>query len=101
MCVCLMSFLYSVSIFFFFKQKPAYEIRISDWSSDVCSSDLFPMRAEPRLLAVRADRDHAARRRDLARLARRIIVDIVAFGGDHAALVVRRDRKSARLESRH
>src|SRR3546814_12630244 len=47
------------------------------------------MRAEPRLLAVRADRDHAARRRDLARLARRIIVDIVAFGGDHAALVVR------------
>src|SRR3546814_8181641 len=27
--------------FFFFKQKPAYEMRISDWSSDVCSSDLF------------------------------------------------------------
>src|SRR3546814_11732359 len=25
---------------FFFKQKPAYEMRISDWSSDVCSSDL-------------------------------------------------------------
>src|SRR3546814_10062727 len=28
-------------IFFFFKQKTAYELRISDWSSDVCSSDLF------------------------------------------------------------
>src|SRR3546814_18590514 len=27
-------------IFFFFKQKSAYEMRISDWSSDVCSSDL-------------------------------------------------------------
>src|SRR3546814_997758 len=27
-------------IFFFFKQKTAYELRISDWSSDVCSSDL-------------------------------------------------------------
>src|SRR3546814_3197970 len=27
-------------IFFFFKQKTAYEMRISDWSSDVCSSDL-------------------------------------------------------------
>src|SRR3546814_6167430 len=27
-------------VFFFFKQKTAYEIRISDWSSDVCSSDL-------------------------------------------------------------
>src|SRR3546814_13451537 len=26
---------------FFFKQKPAYEMRISDWSSDVCSSDLL------------------------------------------------------------
>src|SRR3546814_10107659 len=34
--------------FFFFKQKTAYEMRISDWSSDVCSSDL--------ILAVRARR---------------------------------------------
>src|SRR3546814_10371253 len=32
---------YSVfQLFFFFKQKTAYEMRISDWSSDVCSSDL-------------------------------------------------------------
>src|SRR3546814_3499485 len=29
-------------VFFFFKQKTAYEMRISDWSSDVCSSDLLP-----------------------------------------------------------
>src|SRR3546814_1955188 len=29
-----------VVVFFFFKQKTAYEMRISDWSSDVCSSDL-------------------------------------------------------------
>src|SRR3546814_5446224 len=28
-------------LFFFFKQKTAYELRISDWSSDVCSSDLL------------------------------------------------------------
>src|SRR3546814_6880634 len=34
--------------FFFFKQKTAYEVRISDWSSDVCSSDLRPkVSAEP------------------------------------------------------
>src|SRR3546814_9895376 len=33
--VCILSVL-----FFFFKQKTAYELRISDWSSDVCSSDL-------------------------------------------------------------
>src|SRR3546814_8263243 len=30
----------SYLFFFFFKQKTAYELRISDWSSDVCSSDL-------------------------------------------------------------
>src|SRR3546814_13442966 len=30
-----------VFFFFFFKQKTAYEMRISDWSSDVCSSDLW------------------------------------------------------------
>src|SRR3546814_6075845 len=30
--------------FFFFKQKTAYELRISDWSSDVCSSDLRKVR---------------------------------------------------------
>src|SRR3546814_15338614 len=33
--------IFSVSLFFFFKQKTAYEMRISDWSSDVCSSDLL------------------------------------------------------------
>src|SRR3546814_5039062 len=39
-----------ISCFFFFKQKTAYEMRISDWSSDVCSSDLRDRRAqaEPR-----------------------------------------------------
>src|SRR3546814_5906613 len=31
---------YDLSMFYFFKQKTAYEMRISDWSSDVCSSDL-------------------------------------------------------------
>src|SRR3546814_18855528 len=33
-------------VFFFFKQKTAYEMRISDWSSDVCSSDLALAPAE-------------------------------------------------------
>src|SRR3546814_5780096 len=36
-CSCCVIFL------FFFKQKTAYEMRISDWSSDVCSSDLKPL----------------------------------------------------------
>src|SRR3546814_6364358 len=33
--------LFLFCVFFFFKQKTAYEMRISDWSSDVCSSDLL------------------------------------------------------------
>src|SRR3546814_7843932 len=37
--------------FFFFKQKTAYEMRISDWSSDVCSSDLLDP-AGPKALRV-------------------------------------------------
>src|SRR3546814_6574069 len=34
-------------LFFFFKQKTAYEMRISDWSSDVCSSDLWAWAKSP------------------------------------------------------
>src|SRR3546814_7409409 len=42
MCCCLVFGVLFISVvfFFFFKQKTAYEMRISDWSSDVCSSDL-------------------------------------------------------------
>src|SRR3546814_1097249 len=39
-CMCISDVLGFVFVFFFFKQKTAYEMRISDWSSDVCSSDL-------------------------------------------------------------
>src|SRR3546814_8872251 len=45
---------------FFFKQKTAYEMRISDWSSDVCSSDLPEVRAKYKLgadVALRQDED--------------------------------------------
>src|SRR3546814_1132793 len=38
-------------VFFFFKQKTAYEMRISDWSSDVCSSDLLPLQEKRKALA--------------------------------------------------
>src|SRR3546814_1455827 len=37
--------MYMCFSFFFFKQKTAYEMRISDWSSDVCSSDLIEPQA--------------------------------------------------------
>src|SRR3546814_14396868 len=57
--VCLYPIYLSLSVgffmFFFFKQKTAYEMRISDWSSDVCSSDL------PRLLPPRRSERPATR----------------------------------------
>src|SRR3546814_6811307 len=59
MCVC---------FFFFFKQKTAYEMRISDWSSDVCSSDLYERAAQlhPTLqLRVEPDRMRGAARRQV------------------------------------
>src|SRR3546814_19868455 len=42
-------------VFLFFKQKTAYEMRISDWSSDVCSSDLPGLRLRHRPRAADAD----------------------------------------------
>src|SRR3546814_6429669 len=47
-------------LFFFFKQKTAYEMRISDWSSDVCSSDLLSaggdgLARQPRILGMGDD----------------------------------------------
>src|SRR3546814_1933955 len=50
------------NVFFFFKQKTAYEMRISDWSSDVCSSDLD----DARLVAARAQRQRFERICELA-----------------------------------
>src|SRR3546814_6784958 len=66
LCFFVMSLVCLFSVFvFFFKQKTAYEMRISDWSSDVCSSDLQrkcvfregrrPPHADARLLPQRPD----------------------------------------------
>src|SRR3546814_952932 len=84
--------IYCVSFYFcifFFKQKTAYEMRISDWSSDVCSSDLFRDRfilvrmQHAQALAGEPDRA-AARCGDDAALAdhgRLAIVSPTAVGG--------------------
>src|SRR3546814_7677109 len=45
------------AVVFFFKQKTAYEMRISDWSSDVCSSDLLLERRGARDVGALADVD--------------------------------------------
>src|SRR3546814_8056020 len=98
-------------MFLFFKQKTAYEMRISDWSSDVCSSDLFDARWQ--------------RLRNLIKLGRYVLrhdttvfVDEHEDGADHRFLAVHAacagaqiaanpdigdlaDRKSTRLNSSH
>src|SRR3546814_1301769 len=61
-----------VELFFFFKQKTAYEMRISDWSSDVCSSDLRDARATPRLFDGIRRAQRQLRARERRRLAQRL-----------------------------
>src|SRR3546814_2709927 len=51
------------SLFFFFKQKTAYELRISDWSSDVCSSDLATRQRCPAAPGSRSGRGPGRPRR--------------------------------------
>src|SRR3546814_4111543 len=47
-CICMLLYhCFRCDFFFFFKQKTAYEMRISDWSSDVCSSDLAVLVLQP------------------------------------------------------
>src|SRR3546814_8818644 len=52
-----------IMLFFFFKQKTAYEMRISDWSSDVCSSDLSAEAGQQGDLPGGARRDDGGARR--------------------------------------
>src|SRR3546814_3987944 len=77
-------------LFFFFKQKTAYEMRISDWSSDVCSSDLLG-------LDLQVDRNHSIfnilRAPEFARYARQtswptpLLLHLNADGHEKALLV--------------
>src|SRR3546814_9242677 len=70
-CYYIHHFSYSVC-FFFFKQKTAYEMRISDWSSDVCSSDLLKTPRRARALPIdRGDKPDQRDRRDRHMLAER------------------------------
>src|SRR3546814_2661975 len=68
-------------VFFFFKQKTAYEMRISDWSSDVCSSDLRDIAVartqsfadQIRVAAVRAIQDAVDLAKAVQPVGRRIV----------------------------
>src|SRR3546814_7808472 len=94
-----------IACFFFVKQKTAYEMRISDWSSDVCSSDLAAL---TRCLRVAEQQVRRAVGRNhlhiegniqlaetIACMSHRVPVRTRAH--DHA----NQDRKSTRLNSSH
>src|SRR3546814_3371169 len=109
-----MSLVMFVFVFCFFKQKTAYEMRISDWSSDVCSSDLVvqgpvarrmvaacrPHRLQfvtPMAAVAGAVADHLLAAMTAAADLKRAYVN---DGGD-IALHLALDRKSTRLNSSH
>src|SRR3546814_18252326 len=90
--------------FFFFKQKTAYEMRISDWSSDVCSSDLLadtierlgrgkPDEIDPLLLGVGDFALRAGHVRPVAPVEAFDRLRALANGGAHA---IHRGRSDAR-----
>src|SRR3546814_5616599 len=115
-CVC-------VRLFFVFKQKTAYEMRISDWSSDVCSSDLLncwgrvTMNADELTLYELAGADSRLRfsphcwkvRMALAHkgVEARLISwrfsesEAIAFSNQRLVTILVQDRKSTRLNSSH
>src|SRR3546814_9882938 len=101
-----------VCFFCVFKQKTAYELRISDWSSDVCSSDLIGVRHDDDLVIaglgdveflgadVRAEgRDQRADLRRAQHLVEARALDIQDLAPQRQDSL--RDRKSTRLNSSH
>src|SRR3546814_3414549 len=93
----LSTFYLYIAFFFFFKQKTAYEMRISDWSSDVCSSDL-PRPAGPPADAQPA---HLRRRRTSARRAEPRSARLrVAQPQEQGGCIMSDNRQSLRSEER-
>src|SRR3546814_2248127 len=102
-------------VFFFFKQKTAYEMRISDWSSDVCSSDLVgdPKQMPPTSFFERAASEDAEEETGFADDMESILDEALAasikwhrltghYRSRHESLIAfSKDRKSTRLNSSH
>src|SRR3546814_1872962 len=97
---------------FFFKQKTAYEMRISDWSSDVCSSDLVEGGQRARITKygdtadffqayAEAVADDAGDDRELDALARTVVSQFEQYIKLNKKIPPAVDRKSTRLNSSH
>src|SRR3546814_10358552 len=115
--------------FFFFKQKTAYEMRISDWSSDVCSSDLYGLVRrciadyefhtlwtalhtfcavdlsafyfDIRKDSLYCDRPDSLRRRACRTVLDRLFECLTVWLGPIVCFTAEEDRKSTRLNSSH
>src|SRR3546814_7134090 len=95
----LVVFVIVIYLFFFFKQKTAYEMRISDWSSDVCSSDLVandyalavwglkPVRDPAPLLSPDILADEFTQWVELSWLLKRAFREVAVIAGDRKSVV--------------
>src|SRR3546814_18002569 len=94
-------------IFFFFKQKTAYEMRISDWSSDVCSSDLRLYQRLPHRppvagrQAVRDRRRHQRNQRSEERRVGKSVSVRVDLGGRRIIKKKKQTRTTTNHQSKH
>src|SRR3546814_6895027 len=95
--------------FFFFKQKTAYEMRISDWSSDVCSSDLTSQsataalsssRVEARSCADSATSNNSAMRASTCGINWRVTMTRGRLGRVESGMAADRARRGAAVKSR-
>src|SRR3546814_5986057 len=84
-------------LFFFFKQKTAYELRISDWSSDVCSSDLMAVELRP----LRLVGDPGARGHRLAGAESAQIIDLVPHHDPDIGVLVALWRRGVPMRGRN
>src|SRR3546814_5120802 len=71
--------------FFFFKQKTAYEMRISDWSSDVCSSDLTVSTGEDRRPEHHPSLRKESAMKSLVLVAKSLLLSLLVAGSAFAA----------------
>src|SRR3546814_10287646 len=87
-----------ILFFFFFKQKTAYEMRISDWSSDVCSSDLIGF--QPDDIEPPSDERAQPREQPMLEIGREAVDRAEQIVGQHRIITLARQQRGIRSEGR-
>src|SRR3546814_16783073 len=80
-----------ILFFFFFKQKTAYEMRISDWSSDVCSSDLIGF--QPDDIEPPSDERAQPREQPMLEIGREAVDRAEQIVGQHRVISLARQQR--------